>query len=142
MVLRPIVLVLALAIFPFSCGGRYIRLNLDRAASFERPVYVAIYFLSKGSALDEESNADLVDRADELGKREGVVGSEVRPVYPGTPDVVLNQEYDPKISWVLVAANFKDASPCARAKVAVKKDAKLALRARVDEKCIEVKKAD
>jgi hypothetical protein len=117
-------------------GGKTIRMQLDNTQS--APVTVGIYLLSKETALDGRPNSDLTNKeiARSFGSAEGVVDFEVRPVYVDEPMTFLREDIDPAVGWVLVAANFANADPCARTKIPVKDDVKLTLT--IVDKCLKV----
>lgn|GEM_PF-2082218 len=135
------ILALTALIFATGCGKRYIKIDLDRPADLSQPAWVGIYFLSAESALDELNNIQLSDpdpNAVPLGG--GVVRKEVYSLHPGAEiQRIALEEYNAEIRWVVVAAGFHKAEPCARQKIQVKENAKLAITATVNEKCIDLK---
>lgn len=123
-------------LLPLACGGsNKLQLSVARGAAFEHPTYVGVYFLSQESVLDGEPLVELIDNPEQY--TEGVVRKEFVTVYPGDTKSIELQNPDPRISWVVVVADFAE-SPCARVKRPVKSGSSLALRVDVQEKCIEV----
>ena len=121
-----------------GCGKCYIKIDLARSGSPERPVWVGVYFLSQESALDDRDNAEL-SNPDGIPLGDGVIEKEVYPLYPdGEIRQIERKPFKPEISWVVVAAGFPDAKPCARKKVQVKEGAKLTITVTVDEECINL----
>ncbi len=120
-----------------GCGGRYIRINLDRPADLNQPAWVGAYFLSQESALN---NIDNIQLADPNGvSQPGIVHKEVFPLYPGDQAHMIDMSnYDPQIRWIVIAAGFADAKPCARTKIPVEDGAKLKIGVRVLDDCIVV----
>lgn len=119
-----------------ACGGsNKLQLSVARDAGFEHPTYVGVYFLSQESVLDGEPLVELIDNPENY--TEGVVRKEFVTVYPGDSKSIELENPDPRISWVVVVADFAE-SPCARVKRAVRSGSSLALRVDVQEKCIEV----
>lgn len=119
-----------------ACGGSSkLQLSVVRDASFEHPTYVGVYFLSQESVLDGEPLVDLIDNPEKYS--EGVVRKEFVTVYPGDTKPIELENPDPRISWVVMVADFAD-SPCARVKRAVRSGSSLSLQIDVQEQCIEV----
>ena len=122
-----------------GCGGSPIlQLSLARDASFERPTYVGVYFLSQETVLDGEPLVDLIDNPDRY--TEGVVRKEFVTVYPGDTKAIDLQGYDPKIGWIVVVADLAD-SPCARLKQAVKSGSSLKMEVAIEEECLTLRSA-
>jgi hypothetical protein len=119
-----------------GCGQRYIKIDLDRPDELSQPAWVGVYFLSQETVLNDLENDQLAD-PDGVDGVAGVVDKEVFPVYPGDQAHQINKkEYDPKIRWIVVAAGFPDARPCARQQIPVSEGADLKIRVIVDEDCI------
>jgi hypothetical protein len=125
---------------PLACGGpSKLRLSVERDAGFEHPTYVGVYFLSQESVLDGEPLVELIDNPDQY--TDGVVHKEFVTVYPGDTKLVELIGPDPRISWVVVVADFAD-SPCARAKQPVPSGSSLSLLVDLQEKCVELRPAE
>ena len=132
------ILAVAGLILSAGCGKSYIRINLYRPSILEQPAWIGVYFLSQESALDDKDNIQLSD-PDGIPLGDGVVDKEVYPLYPDDPVRKIRREkFDPQIRWVVVAAGFPDALPCARQRIRVDEDAKLTLDVSVNEDCIDV----
>ena len=117
-------------------GGSYIRLNLMRDVSHDKPVYVGVYFLSQEGAIDAASIPDLIDSPDQF--TDGVVAKQVIPVYPGEVKPLPMDNYDTRIRWVAVVADFGSAAECARDKHAVPPGSKIELTVQIEANCIEL----
>ena len=123
-----------------ACGGSSkLELSVARDAAFEHPTYVGVYFLSQESVLDGEPLVELIDNPENY--TEGVVRKEFVTVYPGDTKSSELESPDPRISWVVVVADFAE-SPCARVKRPVRSGSSLALRVDVQETCIEVNEVE
>lgn len=133
--------IVATALFA-SCGGREVCVQLDRAASFEYPVYVATYFITDPTLLDDADNKELIDKFEEVKKRTGVAHAELRPTYPGGSESTCQKDYDKAVSCVVLVANFKKSGACARYKAPIKSGQTLHIRASITEECLDVKVED
>lgn len=131
----------ALALFA-SCGGREVCVQLERAASFEYPVYVATYYLTDATVLDDADNKDLIDKFEEFKKRAGVAHADLRPTYPGGMESACQKDYDEAVSCVVLVANFKKSGACARYTTPIKSGQTLHIRASITEECLDVKVED
>ncbi len=131
----------ALALFA-SCGGREVCVQLERAASFEYPVYVATYYLTDPALLDDDDNKVLIDKFEEVKKRAGVAHSDLRPTYPGGTESTCQKDYDEGVTCVVLVANFKKSGACARYKTPIKPGQTLHIRASITEECLDVKVED
>ena len=132
------VLAIAGLIFMAGCGKSYIKVNLERPGYLPRPAWVGVYLLSQESALDDMDNAQLTD-PEGVPLSGGVVYKEVYSLHPGEPARrIVREDFEREIRWVVVAAGFPNAKPCAREKVSVKEGAKLTIAVTVDEECIDV----
>lgn len=125
-----------------SCGGREVCVQLDRAASFEYPVYVATYYITDPALLDDADNKELIDKFEEVKKRTGVAHAELRPTYPGGSESTCQKDYDEAVSCVVLVANFKKSGACARYKAPIKSGQTLHIRASITEECLDVKVED
>ena len=122
-----------------GCGGsRELCVQLNRAASFEYPVYVATYYVTDLALLDDVESKELIDGFEEVKKREGVISADLRPAYPGGAEPMCQKDYDEKLAGVVFVANFKTSGTCARSKVPIKEGQTLYIHASVTEECIEV----
>jgi len=129
--------VLALAVLTLlaGCGKSHINLDLVRSGDSERAVWVGVYFLSQESVLDDK-DATVLSNPDGVSLGGGVIDKEVFAVYPKAEAHRIDlEDFNPEISWVLVAAGFPDAMECARQKVQVKDD-KLNIAVTVGKECI------
>jgi len=134
--------VLVAMVFAASCGGREVCVQLDRAASFEYPVYVATYYLTDPALLDDADNKELIDKFEEVKKRAGVAHADLRPTYPGGSESACQKDYDEGVSCVVLVANFKKSGACARYKTPIKSGQTLHIRASITEECLDVKVED
>jgi hypothetical protein len=126
-----------------GCGGaKVLRVGLDRDATYERPVWVGVYFVNSATALDGRENAELTtkENAKNFGPPDGVIGTpSIQPVYPGRDPIIIPMEdYDPAISHILVVANYPDPGDCSRLKVPVKKGSSLTLMVSVGAECLKI----
>ncbi|MFC1573459.1 hypothetical protein ACFL6M_07675 [Candidatus Eisenbacteria bacterium] len=121
-----------------GCSKSYIRVNLGRPGNLGRPVWVGVYFLSQESVLDNTPNTELSD-PEWTPEGPGVEDKEVFPIYPGgNIRQIVREKYNPSIRWVVVAAGFPEAKPCARQKIPVKEGAKLTITVTAAEECIQL----
>lgn len=126
-----------------GCGGAAaLKMSLERPAEEKGAVWVGVYFLSKPSALDGKSIAELIDKPEVSKAVDGVLDQEVFSLQPGRgPRDILREEYEKKLSGVntiLVVANFPKPGDCARQTITVKKGESINLRIAVAEKCLSV----
>lgn len=128
-----------------GCGGAAsLQMSIERPAEEKGAVWVGVYFLSKPSALDGKSIAELIDKPEASKAVDGVVDQEVFSLQPGRgPRAVLREEYEKRLNGVntiLVVANFPKPGDCARHKETVKQGDSVNLLISVAEKCLSVKK--
>jgi predicted component of type VI protein secretion system len=136
-----VLVILGLAIIS-GCGQRYIKIDLNRSDKFNQPVWVGVYFLSQETALDAMESKELADpNGRELGS--GVLRKTVFPLYPGEKAApILEENYNPEIRWVVIAAGFPHTRRCARLKVPVTEGAELTMKISVNEECIVLEIVD
>lgn len=127
-----------------GCGGAAaLRMSIDRPAENKGPIWVGVFYLTKESALDGKSVADLIDKPEAVKGMDGVLDKEVFSVQPGKDRPILREEYEKSLlglNTILVVANFPKPTDCARQKIAVKKGEDIKYHISVTEKCLEVKK--
>ncbi len=135
--LSQMILGAVLALVTASCGGgTFINVALVRDVSEDKPAYVGVYYLSEESAIDAEPIPDLIDSPESF--TDGVVSSEVFPVYPGENKVIPLPNYDPSITWIAVVADFAEAGPCTRIKQPVEPGSKVQWTILVEDECLKL----
>ena len=143
---RLLLVLCALAVAPFLSGCGHpakLDMSIDRPAEYKGPIWVGVFFLSKESALDGKSVADLIDKPEAVKGMDGVLDQDVFSVQPGKDRVESREKYekDPKLmglNTILVVGNFPKPTDCARQKLTVKKGEDIKYKISVSEKCLEV----
>lgn len=131
-------LLAAVAIVPGCGGSKDMRVWLGLSEGNKIPVFVGVYYLSRGDALDDVKNTSLIEEKEKNRERNGVVEARVQAVQPGTP-IEIRREADDRITHIVVVAN--DPDRCARMAVRVKELDDRQLRVTIgDDRCVKVTK--
>lgn len=143
-----LLLLCALTAAPLLVGCGHpagMNMTIDRPAENKGPIWVGVFYLTKESALDGKSVAELIDKPEAVKGMDGVLDKEVFSVQPGKDRPIVREEYEKTLlglNTILIVANFPKPTDCARQKIAVKKGEDLKYTVSVAEKCLEVKKSD